>query len=128
MHPLTKRFEAAREWREHLRGRCRPGHGFTSRGIFASDIRNAVCEFYGVTPEALCSRTRNRDTVKPRHVAMWMIRKYLRRSYPWIGRDMGGFDHSSVMHAVSLIDHALESDRDLARDIEQIAAAVDHGW
>lgn len=69
-----------------------------------SAIQAAVCEHFRVTRLDLLSRRRGRDVARPRQVGMWLARHATPASLPEIGRAFGGRDHTTVLHAVRLID------------------------
>lgn len=73
-----------------------------------ADIKAAVCEHYGLPPEAMTSRRRHWATSHPRQIAMFLTREITGRSYPCIGRMFGGRDHSTVIHAVKAVGRRAE--------------------
>jgi chromosomal replication initiator protein len=66
-------------------------------------IAEVVAEFYNIRIEDLIKQSRKKEFVKPRQIAMFLIRKELDNSYPSIGDFFGGRDHTTVMHAVEKI-------------------------
>ena len=66
-------------------------------------ISEAVAEFYNITIDDLIKQSRKKEYVKPRQIAMYLIRKELDNSFPSIGDFFGGRDHTTVMHAVDKI-------------------------
>jgi hypothetical protein len=87
-------------------------------------ITEVVSEAYQVPIRELHSKRRGPKTVRARHVG-WMIAKRMTsRSYPEIGRYMGGFDHTTVMRAVHLIGEELVHDEILRREIEALEMSV----
>lgn len=129
-HPLQRKIEAADWWRDHLRSRC--GRGVSRkpkrRVVLIAQVVVAVCEYYGLTPEHLAAKGREGETVRARQVAMFLARRMTGRSYPEIGRQMGGFDHSTVLHACRKIEGQLESHPEVRTDVDSVASAVLHGW
>jgi chromosomal replication initiator protein len=63
-------------------------------------IQEEVCRYYGLSLEELKSDRRTKRVVEPRQVAMYLSRELTDASLPAIGRAFGGFDHTTVMHAV----------------------------
>lgn len=129
-HPIQARVERAEWWRDHLRQRCRqgPARQAAKRIILISQVIVATCEYYGLTPEQLVCRTREGETVRARQVAMYVARKMTGRSYPEIGRQIGGFDHSVVHHAFRKIEGLLTTNPEVRTDVDSIAGAVLGGW
>ncbi|MCL5775304.1 MAG: chromosomal replication initiator protein DnaA [Patescibacteria group bacterium] len=66
----------------------------------AKKIAEVVAEFYNISMEDLIKQSRKKEFVKPRQIAMYLIRRELDSSFPSIGDFFGGRDHTTVMHAV----------------------------
>ena len=60
------------------------------------------------------------EVVRPRQVAMYLAHRLTVRSLPEIGRDFGGRDHTTVMHAVRVFPGYMDRDRDLARRVMKL--------
>jgi chromosomal replication initiator protein len=73
----------------------------TARGSSCTvvDIQAAACEYFGVTLEELLSGGRAPRLARPRQVAMYLARELTGESLPAIGRQFGGRDHTTVLHA-----------------------------
>lgn len=76
------------------------------RSLTTTQIIDAVSRFYDVSVEQMRGPGRQKDIVKPRQLAMYLLREEANLSYPKIGREIGGRDHTTVIHAVEKI-HAL---------------------
>ncbi|MBO4362416.1 MAG: hypothetical protein J5823_06505 [Paludibacteraceae bacterium] len=70
--------------------------------------------------EALLSASRQRDIVVARHVAMYLASKHTAMTKSDIGRYMGNRTNATVLHALEVLNTALESDVDLGRKIRHI--------
>ena len=77
-------------------------------------INELVAETFGYTPEQLKSKSRKQSVVMARGVAIWLLRSLLEISFLKIGAELGGRDHSTIMHAFKKIDHIVNSDDDPA--------------
>ncbi len=77
------------------------------RAITPDMILRRVCEFYGVSEADLLSANRRREFVQPRQVAMYLTREMTALSLPQIGAFFGNRDHSTVMHACSVVNSAV---------------------
>ena len=64
--------------------------------------------------------TLKKKIVKPRQIAMYILRKDLKCSFPFIGRKLGGRDHTTVMHSCDKIEKEIISDDNLKEEIELI--------
>ncbi len=72
-----------------------PGHGKRTVG----DVQIATCEHFGLSPDELLSSARTARIAWPRQVAMYLARELTGESLPAIGRQFGGRDHTTVLHA-----------------------------
>ena len=83
-------------------------------------IQKAVADYYNVRVEDLKSTCRVKGFAHPRQVAMYLCRKYLKRSFPEIGSNFGGKDHTTVMHACKKVERVLMLDTHLRNELELI--------
>lgn len=90
------------------------------RRITIDEIQRAVCQFYRVDRTEMASKRRARAVVRPRQVAMYLAKVLTPRSYPEIGRKFGGRDHSTVIHAVRLIEELRASDAEMDGDVRTL--------
>ena len=88
--------------------------------VTVSIILDAVSRYFGVSIEDITSSKRNAKFAFPRHVAMFLCRSITSMSYPEIGEAFGGRDHTSVMHAYNKISELVETNTDLAKNLEDI--------
>jgi len=90
------------------------------RLLSASDVIDAVCRYYRVEPRALKGKERGKDVVLPRQVAMYLMRQRTQSSLVDIGRELGGRDHSTVLHGCERIQTEAQADVQLRRDLDSI--------
>lgn len=90
------------------------------RRITIDEIQRTVCQFYRVDRSEMASKRRARAVVRPRQVAMYLAKVLTPRSYPEIGRKFGGRDHSTVIHAVRLIEDLRTRDADMDGDVRTL--------
>ncbi len=88
--------------------------------ISAKKIIKAIAEFYDIEEKDLVTRSRKKDFVKPRQIAMFLMRKELESSYPSIGERFGGRDHTTAIHSCEKIDHDMRTSPDLQEEIQAI--------
>jgi chromosomal replication initiator protein len=81
-------------------------------------VQKAVSEAFGVKISDLKSKRRTRTIVLPRQVAMFLCRTMAHSSLPETGAFFGGKDHSTVIHAVKVIEEKREKDPELRAKIE----------
>ena len=90
------------------------------RRITIDEIQRAVCQFYRVDRTEMASKRRARAVVRPRQVAMYLAKVLTPRYYPEIGRKFGGRDHSTVIHAVRLIEELRTRDAEMDGDVRTL--------
>ena len=87
------------------------------KGITYKHIIRAVSGFYDISPNDLLAKNRKQEVVRPRQVAMYLMRSELQYSYPGIGEKLGGRDHTTAIHAYEKIANALKEDEKLLEEI-----------
>jgi len=88
-------------------------------------IQKEVCKFYGLHLTELLSKKRNKQLVYPRQIAMFLCRKMTDASYPLIGDQFGGRDHTTVMHSVDKIEKEKLESPDLMATLEKLRKQLD---
>jgi len=88
--------------------------------INIKQIIKAVSDFYDVEEKQLIMRIRRQEIVKPRQVAMFLLRSEYKASFPTIGNKMGGRDHTTVIHACTKIEEEMKTNSTLAEEINII--------
>ena len=79
-----------------------------NRNITIKDIQKTVCEYFSISHNELVGKRRDQKVVKPRQVAMFLCKELTGASYPEIGSEFGGRDHTTVMHSCRKIDANIE--------------------
>jgi chromosomal replication initiator protein len=121
--PLTS--DLAREVLSSLYPRApRAGH---ARPRTIGEIQQATCEHFGLTPEELLSSTRTPRIAWPRQLAMYLARELTGASLPAIGREFGGRDHTTVLHACRRASQRLASDDGSRQAVEKLFADLGAG-
>jgi len=85
-----------------------------------TDIVKAISSFYDINEKSLFEKTRKKEIVKPRQIAMYLLREDLNISYPYIGQKFGQRDHTTVIHAYKKVDEAIKKDVKFCEEIENI--------
>jgi chromosomal replication initiator protein len=83
-------------------------------------VLEAVSLYYNISLDDLCGKCRKQEIVRPRQVAMYLLRQENNISFPSIGGYFGGRDHTTAMHACEKITKLLEHDTDLSQEINFI--------
>lgn len=84
-----------------------------------ADITAAVAAHYAVPRRALLGKDDPKRLARPRHVAMWLARRHLRKGTPWIGHYLKR-DQSTVRYGIQRIEDALPRDVALRGAVEMI--------
>ncbi|KPJ22337.1 chromosomal replication initiator protein DnaA [Streptococcus phocae subsp. phocae] len=103
---------------EAIRARKQDGPKMTVIPI--EDIQVQVGKFYDVTVKEIKATKRTQDIVLARQVAMFLAREMTDNSLPKIGKEFGGRDHSTVLHAYNKIKNMIAQDDSLRIEIETI--------
>ncbi|MEO7164782.1 MAG: ORF6N domain-containing protein [Bdellovibrionia bacterium] len=98
---------------------------FTRQDSRVEIILDLVAKEFCLRPEALSRATRLKDFVRPRQIAMYLIRKNTALGYREIGKYFGGKDHSTVLHACRKIGETAMRDRVIFKVIETLERAID---
>lgn len=88
-------------------------------------IQKEVCKYYGLNLNELLSKKRNKQLVYARHIAMFLCRRMTDASFPLIGDQFGGRDHTTVMHGVEKIEKESNGDPVVAALLDKICKQID---
>lgn len=83
-------------------------------------IQDVVCSHFGITREAMLSKTRKREIVQARQIAMYLGRNLTKTSLAAIGAQIGGKDHATVLHACNTVNDLIETDRNFKQHVLDI--------
>jgi len=97
----------------------------TKKRITIENIQREVADFFGLDMNELLSKKRNKQLVYPRQIAMYLCRRLTDASYPQIGEQFAGKDHTTVIHACEKVDRDLALDNELSKNIENILFRID---
>jgi chromosomal replication initiator protein len=92
--------------------------------VSVDDIKKAVANHFNIKVSEIISKRRTKNLSFPRHIAMYLCRKHTTASYPEIGEHFGGRDHSSVIHAASVVSSKLSTDSEVKVLIESIEKII----
>lgn len=94
------------------------------RTIQTRDVIDVISAHYDVKDEELLSKGRKRKVVKPRQIAMYLLRTELTLSYPGIGEYFGGRDHTTALHAYEKIVRTMKEDERLRDEVESLREKI----
>jgi len=88
-------------------------------------IQRLVCEYFGIEEDLVRAKTRKREVVQARQVAMYFCKRLTQHSLKTIGLHFGGRDHSTVIHANMSVENQMDTDPKFAEIIDEIANKID---
>jgi len=92
----------------------------TKREVSIDYIQKVVCNYFDVAVDSLQSKTRKREIVQARQVAMYFSKNLTKSSLATIGSQIGGKDHATVLHACKTVNNLVETDKQFKNQIEEI--------
>ena len=101
--------------------------GETQNDITIDKVQKVVCEYFNITRDTLLSKTRKRQIVQARQIAMYMSRTLINCSLSTIGAEIGGKDHATVLHACTTVNDLMTTDKTFKQyvtDIEKLLVPV----
>ena len=88
--------------------------------VSVHEIQKEVCSYFGLQPEHLLSKTRKREIVQARQIAMYLSRNLTKTSLASIGAQIGGKDHATVLHAYNTVCDLMDTDRRFRQYVVEI--------
>ena len=102
--------------------------GEEQNDVTIDGVQKVVCEYFNITREELLSKTRKRNIVQARQIAMYMSRNLISNcSLSTIGAEIGGKDHATVLHACTTVSDLMSTDKTFKQyvtDIEKLLVPV----
>jgi chromosomal replication initiator protein len=99
-------------------------HGDAVPVVTIIRIQEAVSDRFGLSITELCSQRRSQAVAYPRQVAMYLSRELTDASLPKIGKEFGGRDHTTVIHATSKITRLISEDRSVYNLVQDLTARI----
>ena len=92
----------------------------TRRSVTPKQLIQTVSAYFDVQIEDILGKSRQKRLAFPRQIVMYLMREEMKASYPSIGTELGGRDHTTAMHAYDKISGCLIEDEKLQHDLELI--------
>lgn len=89
------------------------------------EVVKIIAGFYTMDPAKVYEKTRKKEIVYVRQMVMYILREYFNISYPAIGKEIGGRDHTTVIHSYEKMKEYIKDDPNVTQEIEQIRAILD---
>jgi chromosomal replication initiator protein len=90
----------------------------------SKQIIDTVSSFYNISIGDIVGKSRKKELVKPRQIIMFLLREEMGASYPSIGEELGGRDHTTAMHAYNKILKEAKEDTRIKQEIENIKLQI----
>ncbi|MBW6492108.1 MAG: chromosomal replication initiator protein DnaA [Lentimicrobium sp.] len=96
----------------------------SSKEISIDYIQKVVCDFFNIHVDHLNSKTRKREIVQARQLAMFFSKKHTKSSLATIGLHCGNKDHATVLHACRTVNNLIETDKQFRNYVEEIEKKI----
>lgn len=95
-----------------------------SKPLGLEQIVDKVCDYFSIEPAVIQTKTRKREVVRARQIAMYMAKKYTEFSSSRIGAVIGKKDHATVLHACKTIEDQLAVDKAFGQEVKEIEEII----
>jgi chromosomal replication initiator protein len=92
----------------------------TKREISIDYIQKVVCNYFNIPVDQIQSKTRKREIVQARQVAMFFSKNLTKSSLATIGSQIGGKDHATVLHACKTVNNLIDTDKRFRLQVDEI--------
>lgn len=96
----------------------------TQREISIEYIQKVVCDYFKLNMEVMKSKTRKREVVQARQIAMYFAKGYTKASLATIGAHCGGKDHATVLHACKTVNNLMETDKRFKGYVDELEKKI----
>jgi chromosomal replication initiator protein len=96
----------------------------TSREISIDFIQKIVCDYFNLPMDTINSKTRKREIVQARQLAMYFSKKHTKSSLATIGLHCGNKDHATVLHACRTVNNLIETDKQFRVYVEELEKKI----
>ncbi len=83
-------------------------------------IRDVVCEYFSLTVDAISTKSRKREVVQARQIAMYLSKQLTKNSLSSIGNTIGQRDHATVLHACKIVNDLMDCDKNFRTSVREI--------
>ena len=101
---------------------------YESEKVISCDfIKETVAKYFSINKDDLSGNKRSNDIAFPRQIAMYLCREIANMSFPQIGVDFGGRDHSTVMHACKKIEKEIKEKSNTKLIVDSVKNIIING-
>ena len=97
----------------------------TRQQLTIESIQRTVCDYFDLPVSLLGAKTRKREVVRARQVAMYLCKQYTQHSLKSIGLNFGGRDHSTVIHAQQSVENQMDTDSTFRRVVQDLQSQIE---
>ncbi len=119
--PLTQQLAA--QALEHIYNESKP----VAVNLTTREVMEGVCRYYNVDPLLMRGKQRDREIVWPRQVAMYLMREETNASLLQIGAELGGRDHTTIMHGWEKVQAEVTHNDRIRREIAAVLESIQRG-
>ena len=83
-------------------------------------IRDAVCDYFSLSVDAISTKSRKREVVQARQIAMYLSKQLTKNSLSSIGFTIGQRDHATVLHACKIVNDLMDIDKSFRSSVKEI--------
>ncbi len=83
-------------------------------------IRDVVCEYYSLSVDSISTKSRKREVVQARQIAMYLSKQLTKNSLSSIGNTIGQRDHATVLHACKIVTDLMQIDKNFRSSVKEI--------
>ena len=83
-------------------------------------IRDVVCEYFSLSVDAISTKSRKREVVQARQIAMYLSKQLTKSSLSTIGNTIGQRDHATVLHACKIVTDLMDCDKNFRSSVKEI--------
>lgn len=87
-------------------------------------IRDVVCEYFSLSVDAISTKSRKREVVQARQIAMYLSKQLTKSSLSSIGNTIGQRDHATVLHACKIVNDLMDCDKNFRSSVREIEAKL----
>ncbi|HEV2581668.1 MAG TPA: chromosomal replication initiator protein DnaA, partial [Ktedonobacteraceae bacterium] len=91
------------------------------------DVLEGVCAYYNLSKEQMCGKQRDREIAWPRQVSMYLMRQETSASLLQIGGELGGRDHTTIMHGWEKVQSEIAANDRVRREVAAVLESVQRG-
>jgi chromosomal replication initiator protein len=97
---------------------------FQQKSTTPKSIIEAVSRFYDIGLKDIVGKSRKKELAVPRQIIMYLLREEINTSYPTIGHELGGRDHTTAMHAYNKISRELKENEKMKQEVDSIKQLI----